>query len=321
MGIVGKLRKKTIGFWAGDQNNFQFVMPLVEELRKYYKVKIFEYEDDTGLLQQQLRSVDLAWFEWGNGPVVPASNMEHGTPIINRIHRYEIYSESPKHINWSRIDKTIFTSPSMIKRFEKKFPEENRLARPELVEIGVDTSLFTYVDKPLTKNLLYVGRIHPHKNPSLLLQVFAKLIQQDSEYHLTVIGGFSDELFEEFFYDQLDKLHIADNTTFLGKLTQPEIVEHYQRADYFIISSIIEGLSQASLEAMSCGARPVINNYYGSEKAYPVEYIYNTVDEAVEMILNPVSMRFDNRKFIEERYDLESKVRKVREIIDGLVKQ
>jgi len=40
-----------------------------------------------------LRSSDLAWLEWGNDPIVEASNLPKFCPIINRIHGYEIYQD------------------------------------------------------------------------------------------------------------------------------------------------------------------------------------------------------------------------------------
>lgn len=319
MGLMNKLRRKKIGFWAGDQNNFQFLDPLIDGLSQFYKVKKFDYVDDNDGLHNELDSVDLAWFEWGNGPIVPASHMVSKTPIINRIHRYEVYTDTPSHINWQNVSKTIFSSPSMIVRFKGKFPELNRIAKPELVEIGVDAGLFKFVDKDISKQLIYVGRIHPHKNPSLLLQIFAKLIKGDPEYKLTIIGAFSDELYEEYFFDQVNKLKLKDNLDFKGKLTQPEIVKFYQGADFFLITSIIEGLSQASLEAMACGVRPVIFNYFGSEKGYPSKYIYGTVDEAVQMIQNPVGTRQESRNLIEQSHRLEDKVERIRQIIEDIV--
>jgi glycosyltransferase involved in cell wall biosynthesis len=207
----------------------------------------------------------------------------------------------------------------MILRFKEKFKEQYDVAKPKLIEIGVDANLFSFKEKAQSKQLIYVGRIHPHKNPSILLQIFAKLVKTDSEYKLKVIGGFSDELYEEYFYDQLEKLSISNNVEFLGKMTQPEMVSYLQESDFFLITSIIEGLSQASLEAMACGVVPVIDNYYGSDKAYPSKYIYNTVDDAVEMILNPVGTRKESREFIEERYVLSDKVKEIKSLIDSLI--
>lgn len=305
MGIFGKLTAKRIGFWAGDQNNFQFVDPLVEFLDTKYKVKKYLYDGDVDLLHKQMEETDICWFEWGNGPIVPATQTGPKKPIINRIHRYELYSESPLHIEWASVDHLIFSSPSMVKKFEKSFPKQSQDVAYRHIGIGVDTELFAFKDKKkIGKQLLYIGRIHPHKNPSLLLQIFAKLHSVDSDYTLKVIGGFSDELFEEYFYDQIDKLRIGDSVNFLGKMSHEEMVRHMQAADHFIITSIIEGLSQASLEAMSCGVRPVIFNYYGSEMGYPKECIYNTVDQAVNLIRHPKITRAEARSLVADKYDV-----------------
>lgn len=320
MGIFKKLKRKKIGFWAGDENNFQFVDELIKSLSKKYKVQKFDYHGDVDQLNAEMKTVDLGWFEWGNGPIVPASNSDTTIPLINRMHRYELYSESPKHVNWERIGHLIFSSPSMILKFKKKFADEDSRVTSELVPIGVDTNMFNFLDKPNTKEILYVGRIHPHKNPSLLLQIIAKIVARDPEYTLKVIGGFSDELYEEYFYDQIEKLHLKDNVKFVGKLTHQEMVTHLQQSDFFLITSIIEGLSQASLEAMACGVRPIIFDYYGSEEGYPAKCIYNTVDDAVDMILHPTITRQESRVIIDEKYRLEDNEKRVIEIIEGLLK-
>lgn len=319
MGILRK-RKPKIGFWAGDQNNFQFVDPLIVELSKDYSIEKFQFHGDEDQLKKEMDKVEICWFEWGGGPIIPASNLTKHKPIINRIHRFELYLEEPRLINWANVDTTILSSPSMMVKFRNKFPTEYMVARPNLVEIGVDTNLFQFTEKVNTKQILYVGRIHPHKNPSLMLQIFKKIVQEDPEYQLKIIGTFSDELYEEYFYDQIGKLNITDNVIFLGKLTHEEMVQHLQSADFFLITSIIEGLSQASLEAMSCGVVPVIFNYYGSEKAYPKKYIYNTVDEAFEMILSPKGTRIESRSIIDNKYRLEEKVTVINRILEGLVK-
>lgn len=319
MAFARRVKKKKIGFWAGDQNNFHFVNPLINALSRKYKTERFEFDNDVTLLAEQLNSVDLAWFEWGNGPIVAASQMEKSVPIINRIHRYELYSESPAHIRWENVDRLIFSSPSMMERFKTKYPKALELVNPRFIPIGVDTDMFSFRDKKQTKEVLYVGRIHPHKNPALLLQIVAKLIKEDTEFHITVIGAFHDELYEEYFHDQIEKLGLKSHLTYLPHRDQSELISYFQDTDYFLISSIIEGLSQASLEAMSCGAVPVIFNYFGAEKAYAKEHVYSTVDEAVNRMLEPTATRRQSRDIIEDCYKLSNTENAIQHMIDELI--
>jgi glycosyltransferase involved in cell wall biosynthesis len=320
VGILSRLRPKTIGFWAGDENNFQFLDPLIDSLAHKYKTKKFTYQgvQDNADLKESLKHVDVGWFEWGNGPIIAATEDTTKTPIINRIHRYEVYSDAPKLIDWSRVNKLVFSSPSMIGKFEQKFPVAFSQTDPELVPIGVDENLFKFSPKKPSKKLIYVGRIHPHKNPSLLLQVMAKLVSVDRDYKLDVIGSYADELYEEFFRDQIRKLALAENVNVLGWMSQEKVNEHLRKADLFLITSIIEGLSQASLEAMACGVCPVVFDYYGSEKAYPEKFLYRTVDEAIEKIMHPVASREECAEFVKQRYSLSSNTERIIEIIEGL---
>lgn len=322
MGLISKLigTKPQIGFWACD-NSFQFVDPLINYLSDNgYKVQKYDYFGDDQLLKQQVDSVDIAWFEWGNGPIIPASNFETTTKIINRIHRYEVYSDAPRQINWSNVDQVIFSSKAMLEKFSNKFQGllDNTSARH--INIGVDEELFRFEEKPLGKNIIYTGRIHPHKNPSLLLQIYSAIHTKDSEYTLTVIGKFEDELYEEYFFDQLDKLGIKEAVDYHEHMQQADLVSYLQKSDHYLVTSIIEGLSQSSLEAMACGSRPVIFNYYGASNtvAYPENVIYNTVDQAVEKIMNPSISRAQSREIIDAHFKLADRSADIQKVIHSL---
>ncbi|MBP6041405.1 glycosyltransferase family 4 protein [Candidatus Saccharibacteria bacterium] len=318
--LFGRNKIKTIGFWAGDENNFQFVDSLIEALSQKYKVKKYNYFGDKKLLEQQLGEVDLAWFEWATDPLISATNMKKLPKIISRAHRYELYSEAPRRVSWSRIDLAIFSSPSMLQRFENTYSDEFSQTKETLyLPIGVDLSKFAFEDKDYSKELLYVGRVHPHKNPCMLLQVMHEVVKRDSDYHLTIVGEASDELYQQYVDDQLHKLNLKSSVSLLGKLEQGEVVKRMNRADHILTTSIIEGVSQSSLEAMACGAGPIVSNYYGASLVYEAKDLFLTPSEAATRILKAENDRRANRVFIEEDFNFDKTVDVIEDRIEKIL--
>lgn len=309
-------RRKAIGFWAGDENNFRFVDPIIDYLAQYYRVKKFQFNGDEHLLKQQIQSVDLAWMEWGQGPIGPASNFDKIVPIINRIHRYEVYQDTVNYFNYKNVDRLIFVAPGVKDRFSKVFPHKYSDTQAVIIENGVDMDQFIFRDRPIGKKLIFVGRIHPVKNPSLLLQIVARLVSEDRGYTLDIYGEHHDAVYEEWFNYQVDKLGLRDNVTVHKPVTHETLAKRLSESDFILMSSIIEGMSQATVEAMACGTIPVVANYFGSELTYPKECLYLTVDEAVSKIKNPLITRQAVNKIAHDTYRLSDKLSQIQSLVD-----
>ncbi|MEX1055079.1 MAG: hypothetical protein WED81_03555, partial [Rhodothermales bacterium] len=75
-----------LGVWAGEENNFQFLEPILERLPSRYRVRKFTWSPEVpqNILTQQMNQVDIAWFEWGRGPILPASRTKRPIPVICR---------------------------------------------------------------------------------------------------------------------------------------------------------------------------------------------------------------------------------------------
>ncbi len=136
-----------------------------------------------------------------------------------------------------------------------------------VAKLGVDIDLFSPAkDKKLAKEKLgiephkivigYVGRISTEKNTAILLEAFLKLKHQQ-QIHLLIVGDGSEEQKEDFAGTQ--------NCTVTGFVTN---VQDYLKAmDIFVMPSLTETTSLATLEAMSCGL-PVIASRVGYIKDY-----------------------------------------------------
>jgi len=97
-----------------------------------------------------------------------------------------------------------------------------------------------------TKNILYVGRLTPHKNVHLLISSFDKANFDDS--FKLIICGDGPQLIE--LKAQAKQLGLAKSIIFLGFLPKEQIDYLMQRVDLLCLVSDYEGMPNVVVEAM-----------------------------------------------------------------------
>lgn len=112
------------------------------------------------------------------------------------------------------------------------------------------------------KVLLFLGRIHPKKGLSNLLQALAELRKFEPHREklngwVLCIAGWDEMGHEESLRAQTDKLGLKDNVRFIGPLIGERRESAYRNADAFVLPSLSEGLPVSVLEAWAFGL-PVI---------------------------------------------------------------
>ena len=108
-----------------------------------------------------------------------------------------------------------------------------------------------------TRFILFAGRLHPQKDPLLLIEAFAGL--NLSHIHLLIAG--TGEL-ENQLREKINRLDLSKQVTMLGAVPQPKLAALHQLSSVFVLSSVYEGLPLAVLEALSCGT-PVVTTDSG----------------------------------------------------------
>ncbi|MGL5795778.1 MAG: glycosyltransferase family 4 protein [Waterburya sp.] len=108
-----------------------------------------------------------------------------------------------------------------------------------------------------TRFILFAGRLHPQKDPLLLVEAFAALKQDNVHLLMAGAGELKSEL-----KAKIDHLNLSSQVTLLGALPQDQLAALHQISSVFVLSSVYEGLPFAVLEALSCGT-PVISTNSG----------------------------------------------------------
>jgi glycosyltransferase involved in cell wall biosynthesis len=146
------------------------------------------------------------------------------------------------------------------------------------VNMGVNLKRFTYPeDKELAKKAIglsgqkvigFCGRISREKNLDVLLNAHKRIRREYPDTVLLIVGSGIKK------YEQ--KLKKEEKVFFVG--SKDDVVPYLQAMDIFVLPSLVETTSLATLEAMACGAVPICT---------PVGYVREYIKEKVNGMLFP----------------------------------
>lgn len=123
------------------------------------------------------------------------------------------------------------------------------------ISSGVEIDVYSSLPEPKLsdKRLLYLGRLDREKHVYVLLEALARL-PKTLGVTLQVIGAGSQS---NELQNLAKELGIAESVQFLGELTDAEVVQKLGECSAFVMPSVQELQSMATLEAMAAG-RPII---------------------------------------------------------------
>lgn len=98
--------------------------------------------------------------------------------------------------------------------------------------------------------LLNVGRIEARKGQADAIKACNILYEKGIDFHFYLAGGIAPK-YHTIFMDFYNSLPYKDKITLVGHT--PNVIDYYAKADLFLFPSYGEGLSNAFLEALSCG--------------------------------------------------------------------
>jgi glycosyltransferase involved in cell wall biosynthesis len=108
-----------------------------------------------------------------------------------------------------------------------------------------------------TRFVLFAGRLHPQKDPLLLVRSFAQLTAPDT--HLLIVGD--GELAPQVKLE-IERLGQTQRISMLGALPRAEVADLHRLSSVCILTSKFEGLPLVALEALACGT-PIITTRAG----------------------------------------------------------
>ncbi|MGY3215267.1 glycosyltransferase family 4 protein [Mucilaginibacter sp. HD30] len=147
--------------------------------------------------------------------------------------------------------------------------KKGNLASPQKIhEVMEVSSVFYEIDKQFAiaktgatgKVFLYVGRLHPQKDPLTVVKAFLKFAGLVPQAKLYMIYQTADILPD---INTLLEGHPQSSAIVLvGQVPHHELLYWYNSADVIISASFYEGSGTAVCEAMSCGCVPVLSDIF-----------------------------------------------------------
>jgi glycosyltransferase involved in cell wall biosynthesis len=125
---------------------------------------------------------------------------------------------------------------------------------------------------------LFLGRIHPKKNPGLLVRAWADA-KMPPEWRLVIAGSGDDACVAET-KALAGALGVADSVVFPGFVSGDDRAYLLQRADWFLLPSSQENFGIAVLEAVEQGCAVAISDRVYLSEAFRPKSVILPVDEA-----------------------------------------
>ena len=110
---------------------------------------------------------------------------------------------------------------------------------------------------PDTPRLLCIGRYNPQKGHWVLLEAFAKVVEQIPDAKLVLAG---DGELRPMIESRIQALQLQNNVTLTGWLSDAEVRDQIRQSQLVVQPSFQEGLPVVLMEALALG-RPVLSTY------------------------------------------------------------
>jgi glycosyltransferase involved in cell wall biosynthesis len=143
---------------------------------------------------------------------------------------------------------------------------------------GLDTEKFRPIDIPKTFDAVFLGRLARQKGIDVLLKAWSKVVQENPDSRLILLGGGEPE--EVALYKGMaTDLLLDGNVTFAGFVQDEEMVRLLNSSKLFVFPSRQEGFAQAVSQAMGCGLCCILSDIPPLREVYGDAAVFCPVDQ------------------------------------------
>lgn len=304
-----KEKKKIVFFDKGDD---KFILDIINELSKEYETKKVTVRD-LKQIDQWMQWADICWFEWCDELISYGSKHKLATEkkIICRLHSYEAFTNYPSNVIWDNVHRIIFVAEHIREFIIDKF-NINRY-KTVVIPNGINLSKYKFSDRKDGYNIAYVGYINYKKGPMLLLHTFKAIYDKDNRYKLYIAGQFQDERDVLYFEQMIKEFGIKKNVFFQG--WQDNLDIWLEDKNYILCTSVLESQNISVMQAMTKGIKPLIHNFVGAKSIYNENYIWNTINEAVNILEDKNYNSKEYFEFVKDNYSTEREMDSLKKLL------
>jgi len=272
---------------------YSFTHNLIPACHKNFEVRLYYYSNerkDKNIEQlkkeidEYLTWADVAHFEWAQELLIVATKMiPKKCKIVCRLHSNEAFNGKSNMINWDKVDDLIFVNNNVQSIACSNYIIANNKPINSVMHVVSHDLDFNIFKPKLNRTMGYKigisGHIEYKKNSPLYLYAFHALYNYNKKFKLYIAGEHTDLRLQVYFdhYIKENKLPVIIE----GR--NNDMSKWYEDKIFLLNTSIFEGCFYSASEAMYMGVIPLIHNWPGSTM-YPKEFIWNTVDECVNIV-------------------------------------
>ena len=155
---------------------------------------------------------------------------------------------------------------------------------------------------------MVLGDMWWYKNHMAGLDIFTSLYRQDNRWRLHIRGQHEGGQYNPVMYEHyLESRGIKDVVTLYGNYL--DMNDFYEKIDILLHPGMKESFCYAVGEAMAKGIRAVVNEFYGSKDIWPEWILYQTHQEAIDLIKTPRTTIQGHQEYIRYNYSLERQLK------------
>lgn len=186
-------------------------------------------------------------------------------PIMVTVQGSDLFLEITKSPLFKWTNKIVLRKASLINSVANHMTEkilQYGVSKKKVVMFpeGVDTKIFRAdVSKKnhLSIRIVSTRNFNPVYNLEFLINSIPEVIRELPNARFILIGEGSDK---ERLAQKAKVLGVYNSIDFLGTLSRNNIPHHLYSSDIYISTSLSDGTSASLLEAMSCGAFPIVSD-------------------------------------------------------------
>ncbi len=167
--------------------------------------------------------------------------------------------------------------------------------------------------------ILSVGRLCSIKRVDLMVRSLAKVSRR---LHLKVVGAADEPAIEEYLKSEVRKHHLQNRVEFLGRVTEPDLIELYANAFAVYYAPHDEDYGFVSIEALAAGKPVVTASDSGTVLSFIRDGVNGLVTDPVEaQIAQAFNTLLENESLytaISRRVDPETLTSSWEEIVETL---
>lgn len=296
-----------------DRGQMDFIQPLVDA---GWFAGVFTKADEVPA------DAGLVWCEWAGEEAIKFTQAEKRCRVVVRVHGYELHCDKIERMDWLKVDDVIFVADYLRDMAIAQCPVIADACNVFVVPGGVETDKFTVqgvnIDwtpenaspRKTGKRIAMACYGNYKKNLPMALQILAKL---PADYTLHIATRWQSHQLAMYVDHMIGELGLGSRVMFHP--WQDDLNRFYADMDFYLSCSIEESFHYALAEGMACGLKPVIHCWKSARDFYLPDWIFKTVDEAVQMILGP-RCPSAYREYAVANLDIKRNMKRIRRILD-----